>query len=143
MVTEPAWRRRLRAGGHRVTHQREAILTAITELTHPTAESIHQHLAAREPALNLSTVYRTLAVLQDLGVISHAHVGSGPPVYHLADDPPHVHLSCLDCGRVTSIPASATAEFVAAVAARTGFHCDPTHSAIYGRCADCAAAASA
>lgn len=136
-MTGESWRDRLRAEGHRVTPQREAILQAVSELSHPTAESVHHHLQRAEPALNLSTVYRTLAVLSDLGVVTHAHIGAGPPVYHLADEPPHIHLSCLSCHRVFSIPVTVAAGFADTVQQETGFTVDPTHAAVYGRCADC------
>ena len=136
-MTEDTWREQLRSQGHRVTPQREAILRAVGELSHPTAESIHQHLQRAEPALNLSTVYRTLAVLSDLGVVTHAHIDAGPPVYHLAGAPPHIHLSCLTCHRVLSIPAAAAGDFADAVEQATGFRIDPTHSGIYGHCEAC------
>lgn len=135
----PSWQDRLRAGGHRVTPQRTAILAAIETLSHPTAESIYEHVHGDEPTLNRSTVYRTLQVLQDLGLITHAHLGSGAPVYHLADDPPHVHLVCLSCQRVVSLPVTEARSFAATVERRTGFGIDATHSAIYGTCAQCRA----
>lgn len=140
-VAEDAWRARLRAGGHRITPQREAVLRAVHELAHPTAESIHAHLVQAEPGLNLSTVYRNLTVLQELDVITHAHIGSGAPVYHLAGTDPHIHLSCLRCGTVASVPGTAADPFATAVHAATGFHIDATHSAVYGVCAQCAEAA--
>lgn len=140
-MAEEAWRSRLRAEGHRVTPQREAVLQAIHELPHPTAESIHAHLQQAEPGLSLSTVYRNLTVLQDLDVITHAHLGSGPPVYHLAATAPHIHLSCLRCGTVASVDVAAAGAFAARVLAETGFRIDPTHSAIHGICARCAAEA--
>ncbi len=140
-MSDEAWREQLRSHGQRVTPQREAILRAVQDLPHPTAESIHAHLVAAEPGLSLSTVYRTLVVLQDLGVVTHAHFGSGPPVYHLADRPPHVHLSCLRCGAVTSVPGELAAGFAEEVGAAVGFRIDPTHSAVYGVCRACAAAA--
>jgi Fur family ferric uptake transcriptional regulator len=140
-VTEDAWRARLRAGGHRVTPQREAVLQAVQDLAHPTAESIHAHLARLEPGLSLSTVYRNLTVLQELEVITHAHIGSGAPVYHLAEVDPHIHLSCIRCGTVASVPGSTAGPFAADVHALTGFRVDATHSAVYGICAACAEAA--
>lgn len=140
-MVQPTWQERLRAGGHRITPQRASILAAVAELEHPTPESILQHLKPSEPTLNASTVYRTLAVLQDLGLITHAHIGSGSPVYHLADTPPHIHLSCLSCGAVESLPVPAGATFAAEVESVNGFRIDPTHSAIFGVCARCRAAA--
>ncbi len=115
------------------------MLEAVRGQSHPTAESIHESLQASDPGLSLSTVYRNLTVLQEAGVITHAHFGSGPPVYHLAGTSPHIHLSCLDCGSVTSVETSAADGFAEAVDAESGFRIDPTHSAVYGLCATCAA----
>jgi Fur family ferric uptake transcriptional regulator len=136
-VTSDTWRTRLRAGGHRVTPQREAVLRAVQELSHPCADSIHAYLVRDEPGLSLSTVYRNLTVLQDLGIITHAHVGPGAPVYHVASAEPHIHLSCLSCGAVASVPAATAQPFADAVAATTGFQVDTTHAAVYGVCASC------
>lgn len=131
------WEQALRERGHRVTAPRLAILLALTVAKHPTAESIHEHLRDSQPTVNLSTVYRNLAVLQDAGLVTHAHVGSGAPVYHLAEEADHIHLSCLNCGRVTSVPAATAEQFADRVAADTGFAIEPGHSAVYGWCGDC------
>jgi Fur family ferric uptake transcriptional regulator len=62
-------------------------------------------------------------------------------VYHLADEPPHQHLVCVDCGQTLALSEAQIDEFVAAVRATTGFVLDPTHVALSGRCAACVAAA--
>jgi Fur family transcriptional regulator, ferric uptake regulator len=135
-VTEEAWRERLRAQGHRITPQREAVARAVAELPHASAESVHAHLHPTDPDLSLSTVYRTLAVLQDLGVIEHTHLG-GASVYHLSGTVPHIHLSCLRCGIVQSVDLDSAGGFADEVLRRTGFRVDVTHSAVHGVCADC------
>ena len=136
-MTDEVWRDQLRSRGQRVTPQREAILRALSTLPHPTPESIHASLIEEEPGLSLSTVYRTLAVLQDLEIVSHAHIGPGSPVYHLVERPPHIHLSCLRCGVVVSVPIDSAAGFTRDVAESTGFRIDATHSAVDGVCAGC------
>lgn len=133
------WELALRERGHRVTAPRLAILRALTTARHPTAESIHELLRGSQPSVNLSTVYRNLAVLQDAGLVTHTHVGAGAPVYHLAEEADHIHLSCLNCGRVSSVPAAAAEQFARRVAADTGFAIEPGHSAVYGWCSDCRA----
>jgi Fur family ferric uptake transcriptional regulator len=138
-MTGGHWELVLRDHGCRVTVQRVAILGALAELRHPTVEAIHEHLRSAEPALNLSTVYRTLSVLEDAGIVTHAHIGARGPVYHLAAEAPHLHLSCLGCGRVVSVDVRAAAGLAAEVAAQTGFRIEPAHSAVYGWCAECAA----
>lgn len=139
-MTEEAWRDRLRAQGHRITPQREAVARAVAELPHASAESVHAYLHSSDPDLSLSTVYRTLAVLQDLGVIEHTHLG-GASVYHLSGTAPHIHLSCLRCGAVQSVDLQSAAGFADEVLRRTGFRVDVTHSAVHGLCADCRAQA--
>jgi Fur family ferric uptake transcriptional regulator len=109
----------------------------VQELAHPTADSIHAHLVRAEPGLSLSTVYRNLTVLQELGVITHAHIGSGAPVYHLAGTEPHIHLSCLQCGTVVSVATAAAQPFADAISGTTGFTIDASHAAVYGVCAGC------
>jgi len=136
--SERTWQEHLRAKGHRITPQRKLILAAVAQLPHPTPESILQHLRQTEPTLNLSTVYRNLTVLQESGLITHAHIGTGSAVYHLADEHAHLHLNCLNCGRLVSAAASIAADFAREVSAQTGFLIDPTHAAVYGTCADCA-----
>jgi Fur family ferric uptake transcriptional regulator len=131
------WEATLRSRGYRITAQRLAILHTIATSRHPTAESIFDHLRHSEPALNLSTVYRNLAVLQEVGLVTHAHFGSGAPIYHLADEPPHIHLSCLRCGRVTSVGPDTAAAFARRVLADTGFVIDTSHSAVHGLCREC------
>jgi len=77
--------------------------------------------------------------LQSIGLVRHAHLGAGGPTYHIAVEEPHIHLQCNTCLRVISISPDLADGFVAAIALRTGFAADVTHSAVYGRCADCAA----
>ncbi len=136
-MPESDWAAALRAQGHRVTAQRSAILRAVAEERHPTAESIYEELRDSDPPLNLSTVYRNLSLLQQAGLITHAHIDAGAPVYHLAEEPSHIHLSCLECGAVTSVEPDTAAAFARRIATDTGFVIEPGHSAVYGRCADC------
>jgi Fur family ferric uptake transcriptional regulator len=124
----------------RVTPQREALLAAVWRLRHATAESLQTALAASDASVNLSTVYRGLDALERLGLVRHAHLGTGGPTYHIAEEAPHIHLQCNECGRVIPMSASPAEAFVAAIVERTGFQADITHAAIYGRCAQCAVA---
>ncbi len=76
----------LRARGLRVTSARAQVLDAVQQLEHCTPEQIYQHLGQDSPSLNITTVYRTLDLLEELGLIGHTHLGHGAPVYHLAED---------------------------------------------------------
>ena len=136
-MADSEWEAALRSHGHRVTSQRLAILRSISTMKHPTAESIHEALGQAEPSLNLSTVYRNLAVLQEVGLVTHAHIDARAPVYHLAAEPSHIHLACLVCGDVTSVEPETAGAFAERVALDTDFVIQPGHSAVYGYCPNC------
>lgn len=145
MATPPAelragWREAIRRAGLRVTPQREAVLAAVWRQRHATADSLVAELAAADSAVNLSTVYRSLEALEQIGLVRHAHLGAGAPTYHIAVERPHLHLQCLSCGSVRSLPADAAAAFAADIERETGFVADFTHAAIHGTCADCVVA---
>ena len=123
--------------GYRATPQRLLVHDAVSHLRHATPEQILTHIHRTSPAVNLSTVYRVLEVLEDVGLITHAHIGTGSATYHATDAPAHLHFRCGGCGRVQSLPAEVADPFVQAVHARLGFRADVTHAGIDGRCRDC------
>ncbi len=132
------WRARLRAAGMRVTPQREAVLASVHRLRHATPDSILRDLDENRPAVNLSTVYRSLEALESVGLVRHTHLGPGTPVYHVTAESPHIHLRCDSCGALRSVPIEAAATFVAQLRQDTGFRADIGHAAIHGRCRACA-----
>lgn len=131
------WDARLRAAGLRSTSQRRAVLTALDELGHATVDELAARVQAELPDLSLSTVYRTVEVLDEVGLVTHAHLRHGMPTYHRVDDDPHVHLVCRRCDRVTSVPADMASGLVAAVREQAGFEVDVTHLALHGVCVEC------
>lgn len=136
------WRDAIHAAGMRVTPQREALLAAVWRLRHATAETLVAELAGTDESVNMSTIYRGLDALQRIGLVRHAHLGSGSPTYHIAVESAHLHLQCNSCGRVLSLEAGFGDDFAERIAARTGFVADLTHGAVYGVCADCFAASA-
>lgn len=138
---EPDWALRLRDQGYRVTPQRQLVLEAVNRLDHATPETILTEVQRTAEGLNLSTVYRTLEVLERVGLVTHTHIGHGSPSYHSVDECPHLHLVCSGCGKVTSVDADIAADFIAKLVQQTGFHPDVRHLSLHGRCAECLAAA--
>ena len=59
----------------------------------------------RASAVNVSTVYRTLEVLEELGLVRHAHLSDRAPTYHSVGGHEHFHLVCRNCHRVISVDA--------------------------------------
>lgn len=142
-MTAATWHQELRARGYRLTPQRQLVLQAVARLRHATPEEICAEVNRTAAGVNISTVYRTLELLEELGLVTHTHLGHRPPTYHAAADDDHLHLLCRDCGSVTEVGVSAADPLVRALAERFGFETDVQHFAIYGRCAACAATASA
>ncbi len=133
------WADRLREHGHRVTQQRRTVLEIVWSLRHVTPDQVRGEARKRAQRLDLSTVYRTLELLDEVGLITHAHLGSGSPTYHPVDEKPHLHLVCRSCGAVGAVDAAVVAPVVKQVASATGFEVDIAHLALYGICARCKA----
>ncbi|REE96520.1 Fur family transcriptional regulator [Thermomonospora umbrina] len=131
------WQEELRARGYRVTPQRQLVLEAVTSLEHGTPEEICTEVQRTARGVNISTIYRTLELLEELGLVKHTHLGHGPPTYHLAADADHVHLVCQECGTVTDVPTRVAEGLVDTLTRDFGFETDVHHLTVYGRCSNC------
>lgn len=129
--------RRLTEGRRRRTTSRQAIVEALVEVgDHVTADELAEQVRQRFPSVNLSTVYRTLDALEDVGVVDHVHLGHGRAIYHLTEDD-HQHLVCEECERVVELPLEQLAPLLERIDREFGFAVDRRHFAIVGLCADC------
>ena len=127
----------LRALGVRITPQRLAIVTEIMTIEgHIAPQEVAQRVRAKVPGVNDSTVYRTLELLEDLGLITHAHLGAGPE-YHRVGEHDHVHLVCERCGAQDELTAQETQPLRRLIHRHSGFLPDFTHFAISGLCSRC------
>ena len=123
---------RLHARGLRVTPQRERVLRAVRELGHATPEEIFDTV----PEVDLATVYRTLELLEELGMVRHTHLDHGAPAYRPAEDD-HVHVVCHDCGTVLDAPPGLADDLERRLREERGFWLDRAHLTVFGRCAAC------
>jgi Fur family ferric uptake transcriptional regulator len=136
-MTETQWHEELRAKGYRVTPQRQLVLEAVKELEHATPEEICVKVRETARGVNISTVYRTLELLEELGMVTHTHLGHGAPTYHLAADADHVHLVCRRCGKVIEVRSQLAEGLVKGLDEELGFVADVHHLTVFGRCCDC------
>jgi Fur family transcriptional regulator, ferric uptake regulator len=128
---------RLRERGYRMTPQRRAIVAEIMATKgHISALEVANKVQSKLPGVNTSTVYRTLDLLEELGIVSHAHLGHGPE-YHHSDQHDHIHLICARCKKAQNLSAEETLPLKALIAQHNGFMPDFTHFAISGLCRDC------
>lgn len=122
----------LRSRGLRLTAQREQVMSAVRRLGHATPDQVHDRL----PDVDLTTVYRTLQVLEDIGLLAHTHLGHGAPSYRPAEDH-HIHLVCHRCGAVADIDPDVVVTLADRLGADHGFALDVAHFTVFGRCAQC------
>src|SRR3954469_3207797 len=132
----------LHANGLRWTPQRRALVDVLSRTDgHITGRELVERCREVDPATIPSTVYRTLDVLEQLGLVQHAHGPDGREEYHVLPEAEHGHLHCERCGRTWEIDAAEGAGIVDALQRRRGFAVDLSHVTIVGRCAECTARA--
>lgn len=136
------WHAELRARGYRLTPQRQLVLEAVDRLGHATAEDVANEVRRTASGVNISTVYRTLELLEELELVTHTHLGHGAPTYHAATLDAHVHLVCRTCGSVEEVAPATVQSLVDQLAADRAFIVDVGHFAIFGECRDCAESAT-
>jgi Fur family transcriptional regulator, ferric uptake regulator len=136
-VNAQDWREKLRGSGYRLTPQRELILAAVERLGHATPDEVLADVRQHAEAVNASTVYRTLEVLQELGLIRHAHLSDRAPTYHSVTDHEHFHLVCRNCRTVISVAPDVLSDLQQTLDADHGFTVDVGHLTVFGRCANC------
>lgn len=136
-MSETDWKAKLRGSGYRLTPQRELILAAVERLGHATPDEVLAEVRTHSSAVNHSTVYRTLEVLEELGLVRHAHLSDRAPTYHSVSDHEHFHLVCRNCQRVISVDPDVLSPLLETLDADHGFTADIGHLTVFGTCQDC------
>ncbi|GAC1385725.1 MAG: hypothetical protein NVSMB42_05460 [Herpetosiphon sp.] len=140
-MPEPTELRGLREQGFRLTHQRKLILEFIkTEARHVSAEEIYAAVSRNCPEMNITTVYRNIQWLQNIGLVRRLDGGKDPVHYEYAASQHHHHLICKTCGADQQIDDQLFAAFRAHMFAQYGFAADAGPLAISGRCNTCCTA---
>lgn len=129
---------RFRERGMRWTPQRRAVVEVLADSDgHITGAELIERCRAVDPSTIPSTVYRTLDVLDELGLVRHGHGADGREEFHVGPEVEHGHLHCADCGGRWEIRAGQAEGIVADLLAANGFEVDLSHVTVVGRCADC------
>jgi len=122
--------------GYKVTPQRREILRIlINNKDHPTAEDIYQRLTERMPDVSLATVYNTLNMLKEIGMLNELSVVGEDSVRYDPNTQPHDHVCCLQCQRVVDIEEEKNTEFSEQEIA--GFRIFKRQITYYGYCPQC------
>jgi Fur family ferric uptake transcriptional regulator len=128
----------LRQKGYRITPQREMIIQTIAHSSsHMTAEEIFAEVQTRTQAINLATIYRTLDMLSDEGLVTGINLGEGRIVYATVNHGPHIHLVCRGCGHIMDADPQLLASVEEQLASEHNFKPDLNHISIFGLCSNC------
>lgn len=104
---------------------------------HLTSSEIYAEALKRRPGIGVSTVYRGLERLRDLGLVSELHVhGTDGATYEPAG-PRHAHFRCMQCGAIEDVPYAVPARTIKGLATEHGFAIDSERVTFEGRCANC------
>ncbi len=129
---------RLSRRGYRLTPQRMMILEAVEAADdHISADEIYTRVCDRYPHLNISTVYRTLELLKELGLATETDMGDGRVRYHSIRKGHHHHLVCQNCGCIIDLDETVLLPLKDALSQEYGFNADLKHLAIFGQCGKC------
>lgn len=128
----------LKRKGYRLTNQRRIIVHELEEARHLSAEEIYDRVKGEHPDMGLSTVYRTLDLLHELGIVRKEDFGEGYSRYELMTEKPHHHARCQRCGTVIEFNEELVGYLALQVERETGFVTDWHELTLYGRCSRCA-----
>ncbi|MBO5199023.1 MAG: transcriptional repressor [Lachnospiraceae bacterium] len=141
------FRELLKKNGLKVTTQRAAILEVLVDRPgmHLTAEEIYDFVKIRHPEIGLATVYRTIQLFSELGLVDKLNLDDGFVRYEISKESApvhghhHHHLICLDCGAVFAFQDDLLEALETRILEQTGFVVQDHEVKLYGRCEACRA----
>jgi Fur family ferric uptake transcriptional regulator len=142
IVQDPIARARdaLRARGMRWTPQRRVLLEMLVGAPgHLTGAELIERARQRDPETTPSTVYRTLDVLEEIGLVCHSHGHDGREEFHVLPTSEHAHLTCESCGTSWEIGGVEAREITSGLERTRGFAVNLSHLTVSGLCSACRA----
>jgi Fe2+ or Zn2+ uptake regulation protein len=121
---------------YRLTKQRAAILRALADGTHVSAETILERVRSELPGVSLGTIYRTLDILREIGLVQVVSYGGSAARYEAALEKHH-HLLCSVCRELTNVQAPGVAQIAHDLAKDAGFTSIDYSLTVVGRCRSC------
>lgn len=137
MTTMDLLERTIVRSGHRLTAPRRRLLEVMDAL----GDRFNaDEVLAASPGVGRATVFRTLRLMQELGVVCQVVLDDGGVAYRLASGGHHHHVVCSECGAVSDFSSHDIEDLVEELGRRTGFEIDSHRLELYGRCRRCRAA---
>ena len=139
MACEEVFLKQLRQRGFRLTPQREMVLSVLHDIEgHATADEIFARVQTLSASVDISTVYRTLELLQEFDLVSAFDLGDGQRRYELLGlHGAHCHVVCRFCGASVGVEAAALRPLTDYLQREHGFQVDLDHLTIPGLCQEC------
>ena len=127
----------LREKGFKVTPQRLAVYEVLSRTkAHPNAETIYNKLQPNYPTMSLATVYKTLDILSEIGLVQVLNVGEDSFRY-VAETMSHPHIRCVSCNRVDDVFDVQDEALIKSVTEKSGYHLTGRQLYFFGRCPEC------
>jgi Fe2+ or Zn2+ uptake regulation protein len=123
-----------------MTHQRQTVLSILeTSETHLDAEGIWEHARSIGENINLATVYRTLSVLKEMGLVDQRYFARDHKreVYETSNKPEHYHFTCVSCGEVIEFSTSKVNDLRAELESEKSVQLTHTCLCFEGYCSNC------
>jgi len=131
-------RDKLHIANRRLTRQRQLVLEMLEKSAdHLDVDGLHRRLKARGTNISVATVYRTLAVLKEMGLVEEHQFGEDHSHFEIAHASPHYHFVCHSCGRVLEFGVSQVMRVARRLSQREGLHITNVHLFVSGYCAEC------
>jgi Fe2+ or Zn2+ uptake regulation protein len=128
----------LHSSGRKITRQRQLVMQVLQDNPgHLEVEAVYALAKASDPNISLPTVYRTLAVLKEMGLVEDHSLGEDHAHFEAAPETPHYHFTCQKCGRVIEFDAPQVKQVVQALSKREGLQVTDVHLFLSGYCAEC------
>jgi Fe2+ or Zn2+ uptake regulation protein len=138
-VTSDHLRESLSLTGHRLTGPRLAVWSVLSDRgRHLTADEIAQEVRVSDPTINLSSVYRSLSLFAELGLVRESSLDAGGPAHWELDHPDEqFHMRCRSCGKVEHHHGDLVDRVTAHLSGEHGFLVEQVDLLVIGLCADC------
>jgi Fur family peroxide stress response transcriptional regulator len=129
---------RLRERGCRLTPQRRAVIQILIDSEdHPTVEQIHEQVRRDFPMTSLATVYKTIALLKEMGEVREIGFGEGSNRYDGHDPSAHPHLICVECSQIVDLDLPTLGNLPSSVSKKTGYRIVEHRVDFFGVCPQC------
>jgi Fur family ferric uptake transcriptional regulator len=137
-LTEGIVKATLKQNGYKLTRQRRSVIKAmVSSRDHLTPADLYHNLHQDHPDIGLVTVYRTLGILDRLGLICKVHAGGNCHACTIGAPERHHHMICSDCGRVIDFSCSNLTELENKLTKETGFAIEDHLLEFVGHCQNC------